>query len=108
MTITPGGGNYLTPSKVDSSEDRNTAEYIRIREEMVRRFPCLENVGLAAAWGGPIDLAPDGMPIIRSLSEAPNVIVNIGYSGYGIVRGISSGQMVKGLVLGDGYDGFSG
>ncbi|QKR99871.1 FAD-binding oxidoreductase [Sphingomonas sp. CL5.1] len=90
-------------SSVDAAADRDTLEFQRIYDEMQRRFPQLAGVGIDAAWGGPVDMTDNFMPIIKPLDDLPNVISQIGFNGDGLLNGSITGKMVKGLVLGDEY-----
>jgi gamma-glutamylputrescine oxidase len=102
-----GGGSsshgLFHMSTVDAVADRDDLEYQRIYDEMQRRFPQLSGIGIDAAWGGPVDMTENFMPIIKPLNDLPNVISQIGFNGDGVLNGSITGKMVTGLVLGHGH-----
>lgn len=102
-----GGGppsrGLFTPSTIDQVADRDAVEYSRIYDELQRRFPQLRGVEIEAAWGGPIDMTDNFMPIIKPLDDKPNVIACFGYNGDGLLNGCISGKFVQGLVLGSAH-----
>jgi gamma-glutamylputrescine oxidase len=99
-----GGGpstkGLFTPSTVDTAADQDDDEYDRIYTEMQRRFPMLQGVELEAAWGGPIDMTPNFMPIIGPMSGHPHVITQVGFSGDGVLNANITGKLVAGQILG--------
>lgn len=102
-----GGGpptkGIFTPSTIDQDADQDHEEYARVYEEMERRFPQLRGAEIEAAWGGPIDMTDNFMPIIRPLPGKPNLIACFGFNGEGLLNGNIAGKFVQGLVLGAGY-----
>jgi glycine/D-amino acid oxidase-like deaminating enzyme len=101
-----GGANtqgLFVESTVDTAADQKVAEYERIHREMLRRWPTLTDTAIDTAWSGPIDGTPNFVPVVRALDGWPNVVVNIGYNGEGIIPANSSGLMTLGLVLGKSH-----
>lgn len=102
-----GGGppcaGLFTPSTIDTAADQASVDYERIYAEMQRRFPQLQGVEIDAAWGGPIDMTNNFMPIIKPLPGRPNVVSLIGFNGDGMLNASITGKMVQGLVLGPKY-----
>ena len=96
----PRSAGLFTPSSIDKAADQDSIEYERIYAEMQRRFPRLRDVEIDAAWGGPVDMTDNFMPIIKPLPERPNVITLIGFNGDGMLNASITGKMVRGLVLG--------
>jgi glycine/D-amino acid oxidase-like deaminating enzyme len=67
---------------------------------MLRRFPFLESVSLAGAWGGAVQQTTSDAPIVQRSKSNPNIILNIGYGGgSGVGMALLSGQLTTGLVL---------
>jgi gamma-glutamylputrescine oxidase len=101
-----GGANtqgLFVESTVDTAADQKVAEYERIHREMLSRWPTLADTAIDAAWAGPIDGTPNFVPLVKPLDGWPNVVINIGYNGEGIVPANSSGLMTLGLVLGKSH-----
>lgn len=87
-------------SRVTSEDDRHLPSFIKLHKEMLRRFPFLESVSLAGAWGGAVLQTPSDAPIVRRSKSNPDVILNIGYGGgSGVGMALLSGQLTTGLVL---------
>lgn len=65
-----------------------------------RLLPGLGETGIAAAWGGPIDVSADRLPIFKT---APGMRVHYGcgYSGHGVNPTYVGGQCLAALVLGE-------
>jgi glycine/D-amino acid oxidase-like deaminating enzyme len=87
-------------SRVTPEDDRHLPSFIKLHKEMLRRFPFLESVSLAGAWGGAVQPTPSDAPIVQRSKSNPNVILNIGYGGgSGVGMALLSGQLTTGLVL---------
>jgi gamma-glutamylputrescine oxidase len=98
-----GGANsqgLFVESTVDTAADQKASEYDRIYREMIKRWPTLADTAIDTAWSGAIDGTPSFVPVVEPLEGWPNVIVNIGCNGEGIIPANSSGLMTRGLVLG--------
>ncbi|MFT3722933.1 MAG: FAD-dependent oxidoreductase [Hyphomonadaceae bacterium] len=99
----PASKGIFTPSTIDRTADQDAEEYARVYDEMQRRFPQLRGAEIEAAWGGPIDMTDNFMPIIKPLPGKPNLIACFGFNGEGLLNGNISGKFVQGLVLGPGF-----
>jgi glycine/D-amino acid oxidase-like deaminating enzyme len=62
-------------------------------------LPGLRSVGIAGAWGGPIDMAPDRLPMFGTL-PGTRIHYGCGYSGHGVNATYIGGQCLASLVLG--------
>lgn len=102
-----GGGEpstgLFTASTVDTAADNNQVEFDRLYQEMVRRFPRLEGVGIEAAWGGPIDMTDNFAPCIREVAGMPNITLCVGFNGEGLLAGSLAGKLALGLILGEEF-----
>jgi len=102
-----GGGElttgFFTPSTVDHDADTKTAEFERLYDEMVRRWPQLDGVRIEAAWAGPIDMTENFAPVIRTLDTMPNVTACVGFNGEGLMSGSLAGLLAIGQILGPDY-----
>jgi glycine/D-amino acid oxidase-like deaminating enzyme len=95
------GGFDRPSSTADESPDGDAPYHKRLRTEMTRRFPSLEDVPIDAQWSGPYHEIRTRVPIIRTLQHMPDVILNIGYGGVGVTLTQFSGRIAAGLVLGE-------
>ena len=87
-------------SHVTADDDRHLPSFSRLYAEMIRRFPFLEAVSLAGAWGGAVQQTSTDAPIVRLSKNNPNVILNIGYGGgSGVGMALLSGRLVADLVV---------
>lgn len=81
------------------ADDQHLPSYQRLHTAMLRRFPFLADVPLAAAWGGAVQQTRTDAPIVRRSPTDPAIIVNIGYGGgSGIGAALLSGRLTTALV----------
>ena len=71
----------------------------RLGRRIPRRIPALADVGLAEAWAGMIDVAPDAVPTLGEL-DLPGLFVATGFSGHGFGIGPAAGRILADLVIG--------
>lgn len=87
-------------SHITSDDDRHLPSFTGLHAEMIRRFPFLQDVSLAGAWGGAVQQTRTDAPIVRLSRNNPNVILNIGYGGgSGVGMALLSGRLVTDLVV---------
>ena len=69
-------------------------------------LPAFAEAGLAAFWGGVLDLTPDALPVIDRVPGLDNAVVAAGFSGHGFAIGPVTGPMAADLALGraPGFD----
>ncbi len=65
----------------------------------VRYFPILASVHALRAYVGFRAFAPDHLPVVGAVPEAPGLYVNTGHEGSGICLGPISGKLLSQLVL---------
>jgi sarcosine oxidase subunit beta len=65
----------------------------------VRRFPLLEQAGLAHHWAGLYEMTPDAHPLVGALPGVDNAYVVAGFSGHGFMHGPIAGKLVAELLL---------
>jgi glycine/D-amino acid oxidase-like deaminating enzyme len=63
--------------------------------------PELADLAVADAWAGMIDVTPDIVPVISTISERPGLTVATGFSGHGFGIGPGAGRLAADLVAGD-------
>jgi glycine/D-amino acid oxidase-like deaminating enzyme len=67
---------------------------------LVWLFPQLEGVRFDAAWSGPMDLTPSGLPFFESSPDG-SVHAGLGFSGHGLAATRLGGRILASLVLGE-------
>jgi glycine/D-amino acid oxidase-like deaminating enzyme len=93
------GGRVLYHFGVDSPR-RMERVYLRLYEELVQTFPCLEGVAISHRWAGPVALTWRRTPVIGRAGKGRNIYSAFGYSGMGVSLGTLSGRVLADLVLG--------
>jgi glycine/D-amino acid oxidase-like deaminating enzyme len=63
-------------------------------------FPQLDGVRFDAAWSGPMDLTPSGLPFFESSPDG-SVHAGLGFSGHGLAATRLGGRILASLVLGE-------
>ena len=81
-------GHHLEPSLSTSYPAlRQTAAMI------ARRFPALRGVNVLRAWGGLIDMTPDGAGIVGEVQERPGFFLDCGWGGEGYMIAVGTGRL---------------
>lgn len=108
MQLRPNGqfmmGGGVAPPSPDGRTlpaHDNVTVFQRIHAEMLLRYPVLESVEIASAWGGPLAMTATGLPTTAWVDES--VIVNAGYNGRGALMATTSGMVIVNRVLGAEY-----
>lgn len=83
--------------RVDRRYDSDPRAEDRARASLRRFFPTLADVRIDDAWGGPIDISPDRLPMIGSRHEG-RVHFAHGFSGNGVAPAAFAGRVLAGLV----------
>lgn len=93
-----GGVDRKTTNTLQDDQHERSFRYLH--RHMVRRFPFLADVRLAAAWGGAVQQNAAQAPIVQRVAKHPNLVLNMGYGGNsGVGAGLLSGRLVPSLVL---------
>jgi glycine/D-amino acid oxidase-like deaminating enzyme len=71
-----------------------------IRERLPRRFPELQDVKIAEAWAGMIDVTPDAVPTLGEDRRVKGLYIATGLSGHGFGIGPAIGRIMADLVVG--------
>ena len=71
------------------------------RRKLVQAFPAFAAMQVAGAWGGLIDVTPDGVPVISAVGAVPGFHLASGFSGHGFGIGPGAGRLMADLVAGD-------
>lgn len=92
-----GGGRVNHGARRDSRLDIDT-EVVQMAAATLRRFfPALAGREITHAWGGPIDVAPNRLPIYRSRGD---LHAGWGFTGHGVGPAHLGGRILSGLALG--------
>jgi len=70
----------------------------RIRERLPQYLPALQDVALAEAWAGMIDVTPDAVPTLGEDTAQPGLYIATGLSGHGFGIGPAIGRIMADLV----------
>ena len=71
-----------------------------MRERIAVILPRIARLPVARAWGGLIDMTPDGLPVIDATPSVPGLVVAAGFCGHGFGIGPVTGRLVADLVSG--------
>lgn len=71
------------------------------RRKLAQAFPAFAAMQVAGAWGGLIDVTPDGVPVISAVEAVPGFHLASGFSGHGFGIGPGAGRLMADLVAGD-------
>lgn len=92
-----GVGRAAYGGRVDGRYDRDPRAEARARSALHRFLPGLADVPIADAWGGPIDVSADRLPLIGT-SSAGRIHHAHGYSGNGVAPAHFAGRVLAALV----------
>ena len=92
-----GGGRMTRGVRHDSRLDIDTEVVTAAAATLRRFFPALERREITHAWGGPIDVAPNRLPIYRSRGD---LHAGWGFTGHGVGPSHLGGRILSGLALG--------
>ncbi len=76
----------------------DTASALRAERGLRRLLPGLNDVAVAKAWGGPIDISADRLPFFKTM-PGTRVHYGCGFSGHGVNPTYIGGQCLASLVL---------
>ncbi|MEA2579366.1 MAG: hypothetical protein QOE83_258 [Actinomycetota bacterium] len=68
--------------------------------DLHRMFPTFADVPLAAAWGGPIDVAGSHWPFFGTMGAAGNIHYGLGYTGNGVGPSHLGGRILSARISG--------
>jgi glycine/D-amino acid oxidase-like deaminating enzyme len=77
----------------------NPAKVRRSLAELQRVLPALPPLGIAKAWAGYIDAAPDLVPVLGEVPQLPGFVLATGFSGHGFAMGPIAGRLVAELIV---------
>lgn len=93
-----GGGRAGFGGRIGSVFTDDLASAVRAAAGLRRLFPSLAGVRIEDAWGGPIDIASDHLPMFASVPGRP-IHYGHGYSGNGVAPSVLGGRILAALAL---------
>ncbi len=93
-----GGGRIVRGAAVNGRAEVDGGIARQVEEHLRRFFPQLEGRAVTHAWGGPIDVSPTHLPVIRTLGDG--AFAGYGYTGHGVGPSQMVGRALASLALG--------
>lgn len=93
-----GGGRAGFGGRIGSAFTDDLVSARRAAAGLRRLFPSLRDVRIEDAWGGPIDITSDHLPVFASLPGRP-IHYGHGYSGNGVAPSVLGGRILAALAL---------
>jgi glycine/D-amino acid oxidase-like deaminating enzyme len=93
-----GGGRAGFGGRIGPAFTDDLVSVQRAAAGLRRLFPSLRDVRIEDAWGGPIDITSDHLPVFASVPGRPIHYAH-GYSGNGVAPAVLGGRILAGLAL---------
>jgi len=93
------GAPYRFGSKISDEQDRHAETHARIQQLLVEWFPVLRDVNFTHAWGGPVGMPRDWMPMTE-FDPAMKIATARGYTGQGVSTTNLTGRILAELISG--------
>jgi len=93
-----GGGRAGFGGSIGAAFTDDLVSAQRAAAGLRRLFPSLRDVRIDDAWGGPIDITSDHLPVFASLPGRP-IHYGHGYSGNGVAPAVLGGRILAALAL---------
>jgi len=94
------GAPYRLGSKISDDQDRHSETHARIENLTCEWFPILKNTKFTHAWGGPVGMPRDWMPMTH-FDPRSKVATARGYTGQGVSTANLTARVLTGLILGN-------
>jgi len=91
------GAPYRFGSKITDQQDRHTETHTRIQATVLEWFPMLRGIKFTHAWGGPVGMPRDWMPMV-SYDPATRIATARGYTGQGVSTTNLAGRTLASLI----------
>jgi len=104
IAIGGGGGRAGFGGRIGPAFTDDARSAARAAAGLRRLFPSLRGVRIEDAWGGPIDIAADHLPVVASVPGRP-IHFALGYSGNGVGPSVVAGRLLAGLAVDRPADG---
>jgi glycine/D-amino acid oxidase-like deaminating enzyme len=92
-----GGGRIVRGANVHGRAEVDPDVAAAVEAHLRRFFPQLDGRPLAHAWGGPIDVSPTHLPIVRAVGDRS--FAGFGYTGHGVGPSQMVGHALASLAL---------
>lgn len=99
IVVGTGAGPLSYRGRVVPAHTHHARSTERVIDVLPKFLPEAAHVGIAAAWGGAIDMSSDNCPFFTTL-PGTRVHYGIGYSGHGVNAAWIGGQVLASLTLG--------
>jgi len=93
------GAPYRMGSKITDEQDRHAETHARIQRLTVEWFPMLQGTKFTHAWGGPVGMPRDWMPMTE-FDPATKIATARGYTGQGVSTANLTGRILAELISG--------
>ena len=93
------GAPYRLASKITDEQDRHSETHARIQDLVREWFPMLGSIRFTHAWGGPVGMPRDWMPMTE-FDPATKVATARGYTGQGVSTTNLTGRILAELISG--------
>lgn len=94
-----GGGTIAWANRIGPEFDFSARMTAEVEQDFRYLYPELRDVPIAAAWSGPIDRSPTGLPWFGRMQADPRIHYAIGYSGHGMGAAALGGQVLASQLL---------
>ena len=94
-----GGGGIPFAGRLGGRYDTASRRTPEVRAGMLRTYPELADVPLAAAWRGPATRTVTGLPMFGRMAGAPAIVYGHGYIGNGVAPSHTGGKILAALAL---------
>jgi glycine/D-amino acid oxidase-like deaminating enzyme len=98
IAIGGGGGRAGFGGRIGAAFTDDLVSAQRAAAGLRRMFPSLRDVRIDDAWGGPIDITSDHLPVFASLPGRP-IHYGHGYSGNGVAPAVLGGRILAALAV---------
>ena len=92
-----GGGRIVRGANVNGRAEVDSRMATEVEAHLRRFFPGLEGRTVTHAWGGPIDVSPTHLPMIRTVGR--HTFAGFGYTGHGVGPSQMIGHALASLAL---------
>ncbi|MBZ5719840.1 MAG: FAD-binding oxidoreductase [Acidobacteriia bacterium] len=93
------GAPYRFGSRISDEQDRHAETHARIQQLLVEWFPVLRGVKFTHAWGGPVGMPRDWMPMTE-FDPVTKIATARGYTGQGVSTTNLTGRILAELISG--------